>query len=107
MVDFTAMPEHVEIMPSAAKEWARYQGQGSEADAIERAMHTHLEHTRAAQLPENTSGGIMLSDIPGYNLTVVDVLMGGERAVHIFARSAARAMWKMIEAIGKTSGQVH
>ena len=106
-MDFTVTPEHIDIMPSAQAEWTRYKGDDSEADALERIMQPHLEHAReqAANLPGDADGGILITDIDGYDLSVLDANLNGRRDVYIFSRGAAMELWRRIQLLTRMGSE--
>jgi len=86
--------KHPRIGETARVEWERYRGDVSQAAAVLGMMAQHTAHLAAVYrdgVVSPTDDGVFITDIPDYDLTVVDAYFPSlnQRQVGIFSRKVA------------------
>lgn len=97
---FTRMPTQFDIGDSAHAEWTRLTAQAgvSAARQVLDAHRQHMERVVDDLQPTPEDGGLFVTDIPGYDLSFVDLNIPAEnvRAMHLVSRDAVQSVIKRL-----------
>ncbi len=93
---FAEALKHPRMGSSAWDEWRRYRGDRTDETALIDLMIIHLRHIedlRAQGKAAREDNAIFLTEIPDYDLAVLDAYFPsiGERQVHVFSKAGANA----------------
>lgn len=98
---FTDALKHPKIGETAQAEWLRYRGDVSQSAAILGILAQHTAHLDAVYkdgVVSPTDDGVFITDIPDYDLTVVDAYFPtlNQRQVGIFSRKVAEQVGQVM-----------
>jgi len=100
---YDTIPQTVAVAETALKEWKRYQGKRNRTVAMQALIALHMDHIRsilAAQDIPPAMGGMFVTDVPEFDLSIVDANfpMLRERHVSLFTRKGVEVMMQLLQA---------
>jgi len=96
-------PQTVAVAESAMAEWKRYQGKRGREVAMQALIALHMDHIRSILATQDippAMGGMFVTDVPEFDLSIVDANFPTlrERHVSLFTRKGVEVMMQLLQA---------
>lgn len=102
-VNYETAPESISIAETALAEWKRFKGHRSKDQAIKALIKVHMQHVKGIVAQGNiplAAGSMFVTDIPGYDLSLVDANFPHlrQRRVSLFTRKGVEIIVDLLQA---------
>lgn len=102
-MSYETAPETISIAETALSEWKRFKGHRSKDQAFKALMKMHMQHVKGIVAQGDiplAAGSMFVTDIPGYDLSLVDANFPHlrQRRVSLFTRKGVETIIHLLQA---------
>lgn len=103
VINYETAPKTISIAETALAEWKRFKGHRSKDQAIKALIKLHMKHLCGLTVQHDiplAMGGLFVTDIPGFDLSLVDANFPHlrQRHVSLFTRRGVAVIIGLLQA---------